>query len=233
MLKLSALSGGKKGEPRRLVQPRARVVIAEDHPIMREGLIYLLENEPGMELVGCAESAREVEDLLRLHDVDTLVLDLTLGSDDGLELAQRVLIRQPGLRIVVLSVREDLVYADRLLSMGAMAYVTKDRTQSEFLRAMRSAVKGRVYLTEQQRQRRDSRTHAAAAVSPERVLSARELAVLRLLATGKTAVVIAQELSLAPKTVYSHRRNIGSKLGIPSGRPLLRYAVHWVGCTVR
>jgi DNA-binding NarL/FixJ family response regulator len=203
------------------------VVIAEDHPVMRDGLIDLLEQEPAVELVGCAVSAREVDHLMRLHAPEILVLDLTLGADDGMALAQQLLRERPGLRIVVLSMHDELVYGDRLLSMGVLAYVTKDRTRSEFLLALRSALDGRTYLTVEQRRRRDSRQLPDDPLTPERVLSARELAVLRLLAAGKTAAAIAAELRVASKTVYSHRRNISSKLGIASGREMLRYAVHW------
>jgi DNA-binding NarL/FixJ family response regulator len=215
-------------EPLRLQEPRrSRVVIAEDHPVMRDGLIDLLEQEPAVELVGCAISALEVDHLMRVHAPEILVLDLTLGADDGMELAQRLLRERPGLRIIVLSMHDELVYGDRLLSMGVLAYVTKDRTRSEFLLALRSALEGRTYLTVEQRRRRDCRPLPDDLVTPESVLSERELAVLRLLAAGKTASAIAAELCMAPKTVYSHRRNIGAKLGIASGREMLRYAVHW------
>lgn len=214
---------------RSLRQParRARVVIAEDHPIMCEGLLDLLEQEPAVEVVGCAGSAHEVEHLMRTREPHLLVLDLTLGSDDGAELARRLLVDWPDLRVVVLSMHDELLYGDRLLAMGAFAYVTKDRTQWEFLKALRSALDGRVYLTDAQRERRNAQPAGDCAVAPERLLSPRELAVLRLLAAGKTAAGIASELAVAPKTVYSHRRNIGSKLRISSGREMIRYAVLW------
>ena len=205
----------------------ARVVIAEDHPIMRDGLIDLLEQEPAVELVGCADTALEVEHLMRARDPELLVLDLTLGADDGVQLAQRLLWNRPQLQIVVLSMHDELVFADRLLAMGVRAYLTKDRTRSEFLLAVRCALQGQTYLTLEQRRRRESSLTPREPVIPERLLSARELSVLRLLATGKTSAAIAKELQVAIKTVYSHRRNIGSKLGIASSREMLRYAVHW------
>lgn len=205
----------------------ARVVIAEDHPIMRDGLIDLLEQEPAFELAGCADSARQVESLVNGCVPDLLVLDLTLGSDDGVELAERLLRIHPGLAIVVLSIHDELMFADRLLALGVRAYLTKDRTRSEFMSAMRSALEGRTYLTTEQQSRRDCSPARSNTPTPERVLSARELAILRLLAAGKTSDDIAAELNMAPKTVYSHRRNIGYKLGITSGRDMIRYAVHW------
>ncbi|MFL6606326.1 MAG: response regulator [Steroidobacteraceae bacterium] len=208
-------------------QARARVVIAEDHPVMRAGLADLLEQEPGIELVGFAENAREVEKLMRAHEPDTLVLDLTLGPDDGIDLAQQLLRTRPALRIVVLSMHDELLYGDRLRTMGVLAYVTKDRTRSEFLLALRSVLEGRPYFTAQQRKRLDLHVSSEPLI-PEAVLSSRELDVLRLLASGKTSSAIAAELSVAAKTVYSHRHNISTKLGISSSRELLKYAVHWV-----
>lgn len=227
MLKASPAAVPNRGGPFRQPLRRARVVIAEDHPIMRDGIIDLLEQEPAVQVVGCAESAGEVDYLMGASDPDVLVLDLTLGPDDGMEVAKRLLLDRPNLRIIVLSMHDELVYGDRLLSMGVLAYVTKDRTRSEFLLALRCALQGQVYLTDQQRKRRDSHSAADRSLAPERLLSPRELSVLRLLAAGKTATDIAAELSLAPKTVYSHKRNISSKLGISSGREMLRYAVHW------
>src|SRR5262249_26512019 len=98
------------GQPAR----RARVVIAEDHPIMRDGIIDLLEQEPSVEVVGCAENAGELDSLMGSSDPDVLVLDLTLGPDDGMHVAQRLLEERPNLRIIVLSMHDELVYGDRL-----------------------------------------------------------------------------------------------------------------------
>ncbi len=227
MLKSAPTTVTSRNRPFAQSLRRARLVIAEDHPIMRDGIIDLLEQEPAVEVVGCAENAGELDVLIGSSDPDVLVLDLTLGPDDGMQVAQRLLEERPNLRIIVLSMHDELVYGDRLLSMGVLAYVTKDRTRSEFLLALRSALQGQVYMTDQQRRRHDMRRSVDHATPPERLLSARERAVLRLLAAGKTATAIAAELSLAPKTVYSHKRNIGAKLGISSGREMLRYAVHW------
>jgi DNA-binding NarL/FixJ family response regulator len=206
----------------------ARVVIAEDHPIMRDGLIDLLEQEPSVQLVGCANTALEVEQLMRARNPQLLVLDLSLGADDGVQLAQRLLWSRPQLQIVVLSMHDELVFADQLLAMGVRAYLTKDRTRSEFMLAVRRALDGQTYLTAEQRQRRDSRADSHTAVTPESVLSKRELSVLRLLAAGKTSEAIAKDLRMANKTVYSHRRNISTKLGVATSREMLRYAVHWL-----
>jgi DNA-binding NarL/FixJ family response regulator len=194
---------------------------------MRDGLIDLLEQEPAVELVGCADTALQVECLMRTRNPELLVLDLTLGVDDGMQLAERLLSKRPQMQIVVLSMHDELIFADRLLAMGVRAYLTKDRTRTEFLAAVRCALRGETYLTREQRLRRACSPTPRQSVVPEQVLSERELAVLRLLAAGKTSELIAKELAVASKTVYSHRRNIGCKLGITSARQMVRYAVHW------
>jgi DNA-binding NarL/FixJ family response regulator len=210
-------------------QSRLRVVIAEDHPVMRDGVIDLLQREPAVELVGCAATANQVDELIRAEDPEILVLDLTLGCDDGVEVARRLLKSRPQLRIIVLSMHDEIALVDRLLSMGVLAYLTKNRTTEEFLAALQSVLQGQVYLTTDQRERLRGRTASPHFdfAGPEGVLSEREMSVLRLLASGKNSREIARELSVAPKTVYSHRRNISSKLGISTGRQMLRYAVHW------
>jgi DNA-binding NarL/FixJ family response regulator len=214
-------------EPQSRVDRRCRVVIAEDHPIMREGLTDLLEQEPAVTLVGWADCTRDAERLIRTRNPQLLVLDLTLGNDDGIEFARRLRAECPELQILVLSMHDELVFADQLLAMGARAYLTKDRTRSEFLAAVRAVMAGETYLTDAQRERQHLRLSGEAEVSPEHLLSARELAVLRLLARGKTCTAIAADLGVASKTIYSHRRNIALKLGIDSGRGIVRYAINW------
>jgi DNA-binding NarL/FixJ family response regulator len=206
---------------------RDRVVIADDHPVMRAGLADLLAHEPGVELAGCADNACDAVQLVRTANPAVLVLDLSLGEDDGIAVARQLLQDRPRLKILVLSMHDEQLFADRLLGMGVRAYVTKDRTREEFIQALRSVLRGEIYVTSEQRARLTSRTASGKLSSPERLLSPRELAVLRLLASGKSSVAIAAELSVAPKTVYSHRRNISLKLGIRSGREIVRYAVHW------
>jgi two-component system, NarL family, response regulator FusR len=209
---------------------RTRVVVADDHPVIREGLAGLLTDELGVEVSGTADSAGQVEDLVRGTDPQMVVLDLSLGSDDGIELAQRLLRERPKLKIIVLTVHDELSLADRLLAMGVMAFISKDRSCEEFLLAVRSVLRGEVYVTVEQRERLASRAKSIRVSNPESLLSPRELAVLRLLASGKSAVAIAAELSIAAKTVHSHRRNICAKLGIKRGREIVRYAIHWARC---
>ena len=209
-------------------QGRARVVIADDHPVVREGLVALLEDEAAIEVVGCAESATQVEDLVRTTDPHMIVLDLSLGSDNGIELAQRLLHERPKLKIVVLSVHDELLIVDRLLEMGVMAYVPKDRKCEELVLAVQTVLRGEVYVTAEQRERLAMRAKSRKLSSPATFLSSREQQILRLLASGESSAAIAAELSIALKTVHSHRRNISAKLGTKRGQELVRYAILWL-----
>jgi DNA-binding NarL/FixJ family response regulator len=206
---------------------RARVLIVDDHPIMRAGLVDLLSSQAGVEVCGSAHDASSALKLAREARPDVVVLDVSLGLDDGIELARMLLEQWPRLRIIALSMHEEPSFADRMLSIGAMAYVSKRGSREQFLLALRSAVRGEVYLSPEQSARMKGRARGAGIVSPEKLLSERELGVLRLIARGLSAGEIAAQLGMAPKTVYSHRRNISAKLGIHSGREMLLYAVHW------
>ena len=205
----------------------ARVVIVDDHPIVRKGLAEVLLTEPDVEVVGEAGSTADARRLIERTEPTAVVLDLTLGEDDGLELARLLLKSRPELRILVLSMQDAALFADRLLAIGVMAFVTKNCSREEFLMALRATLRGDVYITEDQRARVQLWSRPDGAARAEVPLSEREVAVLRLLAAGMSAADIGAALDMAPKTVYSHRRNISEKLGIGSGREMLRYAIQW------
>jgi DNA-binding NarL/FixJ family response regulator len=205
----------------------ARIVIVDDHPIVRRGLVNVLRDEPDVEVVGEAGSGAEACRVLERTLPHAVVLDLALGEDDGMELARAWLAARPDLRILVLSMQDAALFADRLLAIGAMGFVPKNCSREEFLLALRTALRGNVYITEEQRARVQLWGPQEDTTRPDTSLSERETAVLRLLATGMSAAAIAAALDMAPKTVYSHRRNISAKLGIGSGVEMLRYAMQW------
>jgi two-component system response regulator NreC len=191
------------------------------------GLTDLLKSVRDVVVVGTAGSAAEADDLLLRARPDMVLLDLTLGGDDGMELARKWLQSRPELKVLVISMREASLFADRLLAIGVLGFVTKNCSREEFLDALHTTMRGDVYLSADQRARATPRQHAGEPANPDALLSEREIAVLRLMAAGHTASAIAAALGIAPKTVYSHRRNIGAKLGIDAGREMLRYAMQW------
>jgi DNA-binding NarL/FixJ family response regulator len=204
-----------------------RLAIVDDHPVVRKGLADLLWTEPGVKVVGEAGTATEANRLIECERPEVVVLDLTLGDADGMELAQAWLRTHPALKILVLSMQDSALFADRLLAIGVMAFVPKSCSREEFLTALHATLRGDVYITDDQRARVQLWSQREDPSRPEVPLSEREIAVLRLLASGLSAAAIARALDMAPKTVYSHRRNISAKLGIGSGREMLRYAMQW------
>src|SRR5262245_33295751 len=210
----------------------ARILIVDDHPVMREGLQELIAQQPDLHVCGQADSIANA-----LHEVehsrpDVVVLDLTLGTEDGVDLIRRLRQIAADIRILVLSMHDELLYAERLLSLGVHGYIMKQEAATEFLRALRKVVAGEVYVSQavnsrllEQITRSRARQGGASGLD---TLTAREREVLRYTGQGRSTREIAQALAMSEKTVDSHRRNIRDKLGLHSASELLRYAFRWV-----
>lgn len=209
-----------------------RVMLADDHRIMREALRSVLEQEPDIEVV--AEAADGIE-ALRLADEnapDLVVMDIGMPGLDGIEVTRQLLKSHPAVKVVALSTYSDRRIAARMMEAGASGYVIKAAGSDELVRAMRTAVRGEIYLCpeiaglmadagrlrsgEQRRERK--RPH-------ERRLGQREREVLQLLSDGNTADQIATRLNIATTTVEAHQRNIMRKLDVHSAAQLTTYAI--------
>ena len=204
-----------------------RIVLAEDHQIVREGLRSLLRDAKGYEVVGETGDGLEVEPLVALHRPDVLVADLVLPGLNGIEATRRVRKRHPDTRVVVLSMHADEPFVVEALAAGASAYVLKDTTATELLRAIAEAAAGRRYLSAAivaslpglDR----SRPASSEGADPYEALTDREREVLQLVAEGLTSRGIAERLGLSPRTVESHRANLMAKLRTPSTAGLVRF----------
>ncbi|HEU4531907.1 MAG TPA: response regulator transcription factor [Steroidobacteraceae bacterium] len=210
----------------------ARVVIVDDHPVMREGLQELLAQHADLNVVGQADSIGNALHEIEHSSPDVVVLDLTLGSEDGVELIRKLRETRPEVRILVLSMHDELLYAERLLSLGVHGYIMKQEAATEFLRALRKVAAGEVYVSNAVNARlleqiARSRPRGATGSGLD-TLTSREREVLELTGQGRTTREIAQALAMSEKTVDSHRRNIRDKLGLHSSSELLRYAFRWV-----
>ncbi len=214
------------------MQKTVRIVLVDDHPVIRDGLNFLLGRQPDLEVVGEAEDEATALEVLSRTGPDVLVLDLTLGDRDALPLVEQVRARWPELRILVLSMHDEMLYAERLLGLGVHGYIMKQEAPAEFLRALRKVAGGETYASPAISERliarvRQGRFTPAAAIGPLTVLTGRERDVLREMARGLGTREIAEALSMSPKTVDSHRRNMREKLGLASARDLVLYAVRW------
>jgi DNA-binding NarL/FixJ family response regulator len=210
----------------------AKILIVDDHPVMREGLQELLLQHSDLQVCGQAENIAGALEQIERHAPDALVLDLTLGTEDGVDLIRRLRETHPQIRILVLSMHDELLYAERLLSLGVHGYIMKQEAATEFLRALRKVAAGEVYVSAAVNARlleQIARSRGRQGASGLDTLTARERDVLRRTGQGRTTREIAQALDMSEKTVDSHRRNIREKLGLHSSGELLRYAFRWVG----
>jgi DNA-binding NarL/FixJ family response regulator len=204
------------------------LMLADDHQIVRQGLRAVLRTEPDFQLIGEAADGIEAVRLAERLRPDVLVLDLILPGLNGLEVARQVARRVPRTRIVVLSMHAEEGYVLEALSTGAMAYVLKEASAEELVKAIRAAAAGRRYLSPPlSEQALGTYAHRAAGKSldPYHTLTAREKEVLQLTAEGHSGVEIDERLFVSPRTVESHRANLMRKLGVRNQKELIRYAV--------
>jgi DNA-binding NarL/FixJ family response regulator len=209
---------------------RVRVLIVDDHPLMREGLNQLLSGEPDFEICGEADSAATALAAVQRLQPEVVVLDLTLGGDDGLVVLRTLQEHYPAARVLVLSKHDEMLYAERLLAMGAHGYVMKQESPEVFLAALRKVSAGEHFVTAAVGSRlfgKLARLREQSPASGGDRLTGRERDVLREVARGLGTREIAATLGMSAKTVDSHRRNIREKLGLGSAGDLVRYAVRW------
>jgi len=208
----------------------ARVVIVEDHTLMREGIARLVSSQP--DLIVCAEAADAAAGLRVIldHKPDLALIDITLPGRNGLELIKDVIAQQPGLAIVVLSMHDEALYAERTLKAGARGYVMKDADRDTILDAIRRVLGGGFYVSERMSADIFAQFAGRAASMKGSVncLSDREFEVFELLGQGLGTQEIAHRLGISPKTIEVHRAHIREKLEQPSGAAVVRYAVRWI-----
>jgi DNA-binding NarL/FixJ family response regulator len=201
-----------------------RIFIADDHPIVRQGLRELIERQPDMEIAGEAEDGHAVVNHEGRASWDVLLLDLSLPRLSGVEVVRRLRAERTATRIVVLSMYPEDQYARKLMEDGASAYLSKSLAPEEVIRALRAVAAGEPYV-------RPGRDDAPSSEEPHRNLSPRESQVFMRLTHGRTVTEIAAELNLSVSTVSTHVTNIKNKLNARSIGDIINYA-HRVGAAV-
>ena len=210
--------------------PDAKILIVDDHPIVRHGLAQLINDVPGLTVCGASATPSEALRALVASDPHLVILDLSLGDDSGLELLKSLKARRPDLPVLVLSMHDEAYYADRVLRAGAMGYVMKQEAAEQVIAAIRQVLSGKVYLSEAMASSMLSRLVGGKATeggSPVANLTDRELEVLQLIGKGLGTRQIADKLRLSVKTVENHREHLKAKLKLHSSAELVRYAVRW------
>ncbi|HEV7999429.1 MAG TPA: response regulator transcription factor [Planctomycetaceae bacterium] len=210
---------------------RARILIVDDHPLVRSGLKLLIDCEPDLAVCGEAANANEAMRLLETQKPDLLIVDLSLKESSGLELIKRIKARSPEAKMLVSSMFEEALYAERVLSAGALGFVHKQEGMERVIEAIRCVLSGRVWLSSAMSERmlrRMTVSQPTSNQSPVHTLSDRELEVFEQIGRGRATKDIARQLHLSIKTVETHREKIKAKLGLKSAAELNRAAFQWV-----
>jgi DNA-binding NarL/FixJ family response regulator len=206
---------------------KRRIFLVDDHPVLRDGLRRLLEAEPDLQICGEAENARKVFDKIDTANPELAIVDISLPGPSGLEIIKSLKARFPDLRILVLSMHDEALYAERSLRAGAKGYVMKQAPTEYLLTAVRRVLKDEIYLSQALSTQLLGMfvTQKATPGSVLQKLSDRELEIVRLIGKGFTTGEVAAELGISSKTVESHRGNIRRKLNLRSGSQLMRFAL--------
>jgi len=209
---------------------KRRVLIVDDHPIMRVGLASLINGQPDLVVCGEAENGHEAMKAVTALKPDLAIVDITLEGMDGIELTKRIRRRGEQCTILVLSMHDEIIYAERALRAGARGYIMKQEARGNMLKAIRKVLAGEIWVSDAMTNRIMSKIAVngeMAVESPVTPLSDRELEVFTLIGRGRRSRDIAETLSISVRTVDAHREHIKKKLNLEDATALIRYAVEW------
>lgn len=207
-----------------------RLVIADDHAIVREGLKRIVGDVADMQIAGEAADGTEVMQRVRELDFDVLVMDLSMPGRSGMELIKLVKAEKPKLRILVLSMHQETQYAVRSIKSGASGYLTKESAPAQLEQAIRKIAGGGAYISAEVAEQLALGAMPGSDAPPHETLSDREFQVFRMLVKGDSVTDIATQLHLSVKTVSTHKANLMQKLGMDNQSDLVRYALkHGLG----
>ena len=209
---------------------RKRLLILDDHPMMREGLAQLINNENDLIVCGEAGSGHEALSLIGSLKPDLVLADISLPDKSGLEVIKDVQALHPGLSVLVISMHDESLYAERVLRAGGRGYIMKQEGGKKLMQAIRQVLDGKIYVSEKISAGVLEKLAGQSAQQKSALeqLSDREFEVLQLLGQGRGTRDIADQLHLSIKTVEAHRANIKTKLSLRTAAELVRYAVRWV-----
>ncbi len=202
-----------------------KVMLVDDHDLVRTGIRRLLEDAGDIEVVGEAGSGETALEQVEAANPDVVLMDINMPGIGGLEATRKLLRRNPELRIIIVTMHDDDLFPQRLMKAGAMGYLTKGAQIDEILRAIRSVVAGKRYITPEIAQQMALSSFDGHEGSPFENLSEREMQVLLMMMDGQTVSSISEKLCLSPKTVSTYRSRLFSKLGVQNDIELARLAL--------
>ena len=206
------------------------IILVDDHPVMRFGLAQLIASEPDLKVIGEAGSAREAMDALAVCVPDLMIVDISLPDKNGLELIKDARSAHPDIYVLVVSMHDERTYAERVLRAGGRGYIMKEEAAEKLVLAIRAVMGGKVFVSDAiSRLLIESFSSATGGGGREAIhsLTDRELEVFQLLGEGLGSKEIAARIHCSPRTVDAHRLHIREKLGLNTGRDVVREAVRW------
>jgi len=211
---------------------KMRILLVDDHPLVLGGYQLMLDAQPDLYVCATAATAGDAMTKAESEQPDLVITDLTLPGRGGIDLIKDLCAALPGIKVLVISMHDEMLYAERALKAGAKGYVMKESENSVMLEAIREVLRGGIYVSARLRaQALDAfagKRPRGSTVSPIEKLSDREFEVFQLFGRGKTAKEIATQLNLSPKTVSVHRDHIKEKLEFETSAEMIRQAVRWV-----
>ena len=214
-----------------LRKPKTRVLLVDDHPILRQGLAQLINLEADMTVCGEAEDSPNGFTAVCELNPDVVLVDISLRGGNGIELVKNIKARLPEMPILVLSMHDESLYAERALRAGSRGYIMKEEASEKVLVAIRKVLTGEIYLSDRMQAKmlqQLANGRSKAVTSPIEYLTDRELEVFRLIGEGRSTRQIAGELHLSVRTVEAYREYIKSKLSLKNSTELVQHAFHWV-----
>jgi len=210
---------------------KKKVLIIDDHPILRKGLSMLINQEPDLVVVAEADNAQRALEMIDAHKPDMLIVDISLPGIDGIELIKTVKLNYRDIPSLVVSMHDESLFAERALRAGARGYIMKQEALEKVLVAIRRVLGGEIFVSDRITTSMLEKLVSSddkAISSPIGLLSNRELTVFRMIGQGLKTSEIAEKLHLSVKTIESYRAHIKEKLKLSDGTELLKYAIQWV-----
>lgn len=224
------MAHAQENEPTATATKR-RIFLVDDHPITRQGVAVLINQEPDLEVCGETDSAPKAFDLLQKVKADLAVVDISLKTTSGIELTKNLKVLLPDLPVLIMSMHDESLYAERALRAGAKGYVMKQEASDNILVAIRRILNGELYLSDKMKEKMLHRlvhNRKDEVVFSIDTLSDREMEVFQLIGNGFSTRQIATKLNLSVKTIDSYREHLKLKLHIEKGADLVRHAIQWV-----
>jgi DNA-binding NarL/FixJ family response regulator len=210
---------------------KRRILLVDDHPVTRQGVSVLLNQESDLEVVGEADSAPAAIAFLEKQPVDLAIIDISLKTTNGVELMKHIRVLLPDLPVLVMSMHDESIYAERVMRAGARGYIMKQEASAKVFAAVRTVLAGELYLSDKMKERmlhRFVNNRKEVVGFSMDTLSDREMEVFQLIGNGYSTRQIATKLNLSVKTIDSYREHLKLKLQLDAGKDLVRYAIQWM-----